>query len=132
MKVKEGYVYSHTTLGSCLVLSILQEHGGNKMVIVYTDKKGLCVVEYYVFNKRVQSGQAIKDDSYALIVLGGRYRRKDTATTPDTPNTVVITEAGFKDPTTNVYYVSYKYENESVCQFCSCYEFITTFTEIQE
>ena len=54
MKVKEGYVYTHTTLGQCFVLSILQEHGGNKMVVAYTDKKGLCAIEYYAFNKRVQ------------------------------------------------------------------------------
>ena len=128
MKVKEGYVYTHTTLGRCFVLSILQEHGGNKMVIAYTDKKGLCAVEYYAFNKRVQSGSCDKDESYALIVLGGKYRRKgcDAAT----PDTVVITESGFKDPLTGVYYVSYKYENENLAKFCSCYEFLTTFTEI--
>ena len=129
MKVKEGYVYTHTTLGRCFVLSILQEHGGNKMVIAYTDKKGLCAVEYYAFNKRVQSGQAFQDESYALIVLGGKYRRKGCESSSDT---VVITESGFKEPVTGVYYVSYKYENENVCQFCSCYEFITTFTEVQE
>lgn len=130
MKVKEGYVYNHTTLGRCFVLSILQEHCGNKMVVAYTDKKGLCAVEYYAFNKRVQSGQAFQDESYALIVLGGKYRRKDcNAATPDT---VVITESGFKEPVTGVYYVSYKYENENLAKFCSCYEFITTFTEIQE
>lgn len=129
MKVKEGYVYTHTTLGQCFVLSILQEHGGNKMVVAYTDKKGLCAVEYYAFNKRVQSGTAVQDESYALIVLGGKYRRKEQTQSPDT---VVITESGFKDPITGVYYVSYKYENENVPQFCSCYEFITTFTEIQE
>lgn len=76
MKIKEGYIYSHTTLGSCLVLSILQEHGGNKIVIAYTDKKGLCAVEYYAFNKRVQNGSCDKGDSYALIVLNGKYRRK--------------------------------------------------------
>ena len=129
MKVKEGYVYTHTTLGQCFVLSILQEHGGNKMVVAYTDKKGLCAIEYYAFNKRVQSGTAVQDESYALIVLGGKYRRKGQETTPDN---VVITEAGFKDPITNVYYVSYEYENENLAKFCSCYEFITTFTEIQE
>lgn len=129
MKVKEGYVYTHTTLGQCFVLSILQEHGGNKMVVAYTDKKGLCAVEYYAFNKRVQSGTAVQDESYALIVLGGKYRRKGQEATPDN---VVITESGFKDPITNVYYVSYKYENENLAKFCSCYEFVTTFTEIQE
>lgn len=129
MKVKEGYVYNHTTLGRCFVLSILQEHGGNKMVIAYTDKKGLCAVEYYAFNKRVQSGSAFQDESYALIVLGGKYRRKEQTQSPDT---VVITEAGLKDPITNVYYVSYKYENENLAKFCSCYEFVHTFTEIQE
>lgn len=129
MKVKEGYVYTHTTLGRCFVLSILQEHGGNKMVIAYTDKKGLCAVEYYAFNKRVQNGSAFQDESYALIVLGGKYRRKEQTQSPDT---VVITESGFKDPVTGVYHVSYKYENENLAKFCSCYEFITTFTEIQE
>lgn len=129
MKVKEGFVYTHTTLGRCFVLSILQEHGGNKMVIAYTDKKGLCAVEYYAFNKRVQSGSAFQDESYALIVLGGKYRRKGCEPSPDN---VVITESGFKDPVTGVYYVSYKYENESLAKFCSCYEFITTFMEIQE
>lgn len=129
MKVKEGYVYTHTTLGRCFVLSILQEHGGNKMVIAYTDKKGLCAVEYYAFNKRVQSGPAFQDESYALIVLGGKYRRKGQN---PSPNTVVITESGFKDPVTGVYYVSYKHENENLAKFCSCYEFVHTFTEIQE
>lgn len=129
MKVKEGYVYSHTTLGRCFVLSILQEHGGNKMVVAYTDKKGLCAIEYYAFNKRVQSGHAFQDESYALIVLGGKYKRKGCEPSQDN---VVITESGFKDPITNVYYVSYKYENENLARFCSCYEFLTTFTEIQE
>ena len=129
MKVKEGYVYTHTTLGRCFALSILQEHGGNKMVVAYTDKKGLCAVEYYAFNKRVQSGSAFQDESYALIGLGGKYRRKEQTQSTDT---VVITEAGFKDPVTGVYYVSYKYENENLAKFCSCYEFINTFTEIQE
>ena len=129
MKVKEGYVYTHTTLGQCFVLSILQEHGGNKMVVAYTDKKGLCAIEYYAFNKRVQSGHAFQDESYALIVLNGKYRRKGQTLSPDS---VVITESGFKDPLTGVYYVSYKYENENLAKFCSCYEFITTFTEIQE
>nr|DAS50526.1 MAG TPA: hypothetical protein [Caudoviricetes sp.] len=132
MKVKEGYVYTHTALGRCFVLSILQEHGGNKMVVAYTDKKGLCAVEYYAFNKRVQSGSAFQDESYALIVLGGKYRRKGQTAAPDKPDTVVITESGFKEPITGVYYVSYKYENENLAKFCSCYEFVNTFVEIQE
>lgn len=123
MKIKEGYIYTHTTLGNCLVLSILQEHGGNKMVVAFTDKKGLCVVEYYTFNKRVQSGQAIKDDSYALLTLGSKYRHKAS-------DSVVTTEAAFKDPASGVYYVSYKCENISL--FCSCYEFTHNFTEVQK
>lgn len=123
MKIKEGYVYNHTTLGSCLVLSILQEHGGNKIVVAYTDKKGLCAVEYYAFNKRVQSGAAIKDDSYALLTLGSKYRRKAS-------DCVVTTEAAFKDPVSGVYYVSYKCKNENISYFCSCYEFTRNFVEI--
>lgn len=123
MKIKEGYVYSHTTLGSCLVLSILQEHGGNKMVVAFTDKKGLCVVEYYTFNKRVQSGQAVKDDSYALISLDKEYKRKGS-------ETMATAKSVFKDPVSGVYYVSYKCENENISQFCSCYEFTNTFVEI--
>ena len=129
MKVKEGYVYTHTTLGRCFVLSILQEHGGNKMVVAYTDKKGLCAIEYYAFNKRGQNGAAFQDESYSLILLGGKYRRKGQEANLDN---VVITESGFKDPITNVYYVSYKYENENLARFCSCYEFVHTFTGIQE